>query len=180
MNTNERSSSPSNISGSNVNRLNNNNSKQYISKGQDLTATSNTASLKSTRTMNSFQRQPSTIQQIESNHTPTTQSNRSISGNRSILGNGNTTSSVISDLRTARGSQPIYAWEESNERTERVPIEINEITFLPSKQLGFYTRNDIINPASTTGTPLLLHVVPLALLLVLISLLLYYYNNYNV
>lgn len=173
MNTNERSSSPSNISGNNINRLNNNNSKQSISKGQDLTATSNTPSLKSTRTMNSSQRQPSTIQQIESNHTPTTQSNRS------ILGNGNTTSSVISDLRTARGSQPIYAWEESNERTERVPVKINEITFLPSKQLGFYTRNDIINPASTTGT-LLLHLVPLALLLGLMPLLLYYCNNYNV
>ena len=105
---------------------------------------------------------------------------------------GNSSSSVISDLRTARGSQPIYAWEESNERTERVPIEINEITFLPSKQLGFYTRNDIINPAlnntTNTGTtttiltspPLLLHLLPLALLLILIPLLLYYYNNYYI
>jgi len=37
---------------------------------------------------------------------------------------------------------PIYTWEENNERAERVPIEVGGATFLPSKQVGFYNRQD--------------------------------------
>lgn len=50
-------------------------------------------------------------------------------------------------------SQPIYAWEESNERPERVPIDIGGVTFLPSKQVGFYNRQDVVQ-VGFDSTPL--------------------------
>lgn len=47
----------------------------------------------------------------------------------------------------------IYAWEDSNERAERVPLEVSGVVFLPSKVAGFYSRQDTLNPGVDT-TPL--------------------------
>jgi hypothetical protein len=141
VNTNDRSTSPTGTPLSS--KFHNQAAKTPISQGGPV-ATSTTPSVHSIRTMSTNHRPAG------SSVSPTPPSARSQSGARSVAN----TSTVITEARTSMThSQPIYAWEEGNERAERIPLDIGGVTFLPSKQVGFYNRQDTVQ-AGFDSTPL--------------------------
>ncbi len=126
--TENRSTSPAAISTTSGNKLN---STSQLPVPQ-ATPGSAQASVYSTRTMGSQRNSVTPL-------------NRSISGIQST--SANTTTGPLSQ------PQQIYAWEDGNERAERVPFDVGGVTFLPSKQVGFYNRQDP-NTGGIDSTPL--------------------------
>jgi hypothetical protein len=76
--------------------------------------------------------------------------NRS-AGTKIVMGTtGQATPATVSPNRTHK---IIYAWEGGNNQSQRSPVELNGVVFLPSKQNGFYSRQDTLTPGLDT-TPL--------------------------
>jgi hypothetical protein len=76
--------------------------------------------------------------------------NRS-AGTKIVMGTtGQAAPATVSPNRTHK---IIYAWEGGNNQSQRSPVELNGVVFLPSKQNGFYSRQDTLTPGLDT-TPL--------------------------
>ena len=137
VNTNDRSGSPSStpMGGKLYNNASNSNTNNPNHPSMAFNSSNTPSVHTTTRTMSSSShRKPS----AGNSNSPTPQSGRSHTGSRV-----NANSTVMTENRSSMGlSQSIYAWEDNNERPERIPLEICEVVFIPSKQVGFYNRED--------------------------------------